>query len=409
MTLRRSRSDGDRLVGSPTAAVLFGMVILVTHGFGSSLTPALLPRIADSFQAGYGVLGLAVATGIFAYGLGAVLGIRVVERIPPRGLLIVCLAVCGTGFLAVSSAGSPRVLAMCVVVIGLASPISWSVSVYIVGRMVRPGSHGRVMAIAAAGVALGNGINGVFVQLLVEPDQWRVAFVIAAALSACMVAGTLLVFRLPIDAPSRAVTIEHEENVWRRIWSVPAGRVVILSSTLAGVGGFTFTTYLSEVAVDELLVGPVAAAVPWWLASVVGVTIALPVGLIADRGSPVGVMSMMVFTYAAALTFLVFRWSYPALLVAAFGFAVFNFPVWGLLGLAAHRSLPPELAVRAVSGGLAAAAPAAVLGITGAGMWIDRSGSFRAPLVVLAVLMILATIWLRVERYGESRRGIDRP
>ena len=384
------------------------MVILVTHGFGNSLIPALLPRIADSFQAGYGVLGLAVATGLFAYGLGAVLGIRVVERIPPRGLLVACLAVCATGFLAVSSAGSPRVLAMCVVVIGLASPISWSVSVYIVGRMVRPGSHGRVMAIAAAGAAVGIGINGVFVQLLVEPGQWRVAFVIAAALSICMIAGTLLVLRRPIDTPIRAMDIEHEENVWCRIWSVPAGRVVILLSALAGVGGFTFATYLSEVVVDELLVGPVAAAVPWWLASAVGATIALPLGVLADRGSPIGVMSMIVLTYAASLTFLAFRWSYPAVLVASFGFAVLNFPVWGLFGLAAYRSLPAELAVRAVSGGLAAASPAAVLGIAGAGMWIDKSGSFRGPVVVLAVLMILATIWLRVERHGELRRGTDR-
>lgn len=410
MTRRRSRPGGrstDDLFVSPlTAAALFGVVILVTHGFGNSLVPALLPRIAESFQTGYGVLGLAVATSIGAYGLGAALGVRVLDLVPPRGLLTICLAVCGLGYLAVSAASSPGVLAMCVVLIGLSSPISWSVAVHMIGRVVDPGSQGRVMTVAAAGAAVGNGINGVFVQVLTGPGQWRLSFVIASVLAACAVGGTLLVFRRPVGSPSRPPEVGHGGNVWRRIWSVPGGRVVILMSMVAGTGGITFAAYLSEVAIDELLVSPLAAAVPWWLASVVGLVAALPVGLMGDRGSPVGVMSFTAAAYAASLLVLAIMWSYPALLVAAFGFALLNFPVWGLIGLAAHRSLPSDLAVRAVSGGLVVAAWSAMPAVTVAGIWIDRTGSFRGPLVVLALLMSVVTIWLRAERRAESRRGL---
>ncbi len=392
---RSSPGSGDeRLTGSATAAALFGVVIVVTHGFGNSLVPALLPRIAESFDAGYGVLGLAVAAGLIAYGVGAALGIRIVDRVPPRALLVTCLAVCGAGLLAVSGAGSPGVLALCVVVIGLASPISWSVTVYFVGRVVGSAAHGRVLAVAAAGAGVGNGINGVFVQMLTARGQWRWAFVIAGGLAAAMVVVTLLVLRRPIEPPARAAGTGREGEAWRRIWSEPAGRLVILMSMVAGIGTFTFSAYLSEVALDEMLVSPLAAATPWWLASAVGIAVALPIGLISDRGSPVGVMAITALTYGASLTILVFTWSYPALLMATFGFAVFSYPIWGLFGLVAHRSFPPELAVRAVSGGLAVAACSAMAGVTAAGWWIDRTGSLRGPAIVLAVMITVVGVRL---------------
>ena len=384
--------------------MLFGVVIVVTHGMGNSLVPALLPRISESFQVGYGVLGLTVATGLLSYGAGALLGIRIVDRVPSRGLLVACLAVCGAGLLAVSVSRSPGMLAMCAVIIGLASPVSWSVSVYLISRVVRPAAHGRVLAVTAAGAGVGNGVNGVFVQLLADRDEWRWAFVIAGGLAACAAVATLLVLRSPIEPPpSTRAGAGREAGVWRRIWSVPAGRLVIGMSMVAGIGTFTFGGYISEVALDELSVSPLAAAVPWWMASAVGVSAAFLAGLRSDRGSPVGVMSLTSLTYAAGLTVLALTWSYPALLIATFGFAVFNFPIWGLFGLVAHRGLPAELAVRSVSGGLALGACSAMCGVTAAGWWIDRTGSFRGPAVLLAVMIATIAIWLGSKYRTESR------
>ena len=407
-----SGSADGKFIASTGAVLLFGVVIVVTHGMGNSLVPALLPRISESFQVGYGVLGLTVATGLLSYGAGAVLGIRLVNRVPPRGLLVACLAVCGAGLLAVSVSRSPGMLAMCTVIIGLASPVSWSVSVYLISRVVRPAAHGRVLAVAAAGAGVGNGVNGVFVQLLADRDEWRWAFVVAGGLAACAAVATLLVLRRPVEPPSTRAGTGPGSGVWRRIWSVPAGRLVLGMSMVAGIGTFTFGGYISEVALDELAVSPLAAAVPWWMASAVGVSAAFLAGLRSDRGSPVGVMSITSLTYAAALTVLVVTWSYPALLIATFGFAVFNFPIWGLFGLLAHRSLPADLAVRSVSGGLALGACSAMCGVTAAGWWIDRTGSFRGPAVLLAVMIATVAIWLGSRYRTESRppsRGVARP
>lgn len=376
---------------------------MVTHGMGNSLVPALLPRISESFQAGYGVLGLTVATGLLSYGAGAVLGIRVVERVPSRRLLVLCLLVCGAGLLAASGSGSPLMLAMCAVVVGLASPVSWSVSVYLISRVVRPAAHGRVLAVAAAGAGVGNGVNGIFVQMLAGRGQWRWAFVIAGGLAVCAAVATLLVLSQPIEPPSTKTGRGPEAGVWRRIWTVPAGRLVLGMSMVAGIGTFTFGGYISEIALDELSVSSLAAAIPWWLASAVGVSAAFLAGLRSDRGSPIAVMSITSLTYATALTVLVVTWSYPALLVATFGFAVFNFPIWGLFGLVAHRGLPPELAVRSVSGGLALGACSAMCGVTAAGWWIDRTGSFRGPAILLAVMIATVALWLASKYRTESR------
>ena len=398
----------DRFTGAIIAAPLFGVVILVTHGFGNSLVPAMLPRIAESFQAGYGILGLAIATGLLCYGLGALLGIAVLDRVPPRGLLAICLAVCSAGFLAVSRASSPGMLALSVVAVGLSSPISWSTTVHIVGQVVRPSSHGRVLSVASVGAGIGSGVNGVFVQVFARPGEWRWAFVLAGTLSLLALAATFLVLRRPVDGPARPERVAGLGHPWKRIWSAPAGRLVILLSMFAGIGGFTFASYLSEVTLDELKVSPLAAGVPWWLASVVGLAIAIPLGTFADRNSPLGVMSLMLLVYAICLAVLALSWSYTGLLVASAGFAVLNFPLWGLLGLVAHRGLPRELAVRTVSGGLAAGAWAAMVGVTAAGLWIDRTGSFRGSVTALAAMAALVTAWLVLRYRAESERRFSR-
>lgn len=389
-----SAAGGGAFVSSPQAAGLLGAVILITHGFGGGLLPALLPRITESFQSGYGVLGLAAASGFAAYGLGAAFGVKAVDRFPPRGLLIFCLAVSGAGFLAASASSSPGVMAACAAAVGLAAPASWAVSVHIAGAAVDPRHHGRVMAAASAGTGVGYGLNGLFVQMMAGPGEWRAAFVIASAAAFAVIAGTLLVFRRPIELPFRMEEVGRGGGL-RQIWLVPGGRAVILMSVVSGACGLPFAAYLSEVAVEELAVSPLAAAFLWWLAAAVGVAAALPAGLLADRGSPVSAAAVMAGGYAVLLGLLAFWWSYPALLTASVAYGVLNFPVWGLIGLAAHRSLPPRLAVKAVSVGLMAAAWTASLMVTVSGAWIDRFGSFRAPAAVLAVLTAALTWWFR--------------
>lgn len=385
------------------AAVLFCAVIMVTHGFGNGLVPALLPRIGESFGSGYGTLGLAVSSGLLAYGLGSAVGVRVVDVFPLRGIILAALAVCVVGFLVAAWARSPVALAGSVVLISLMAPISWSASVRLIARVVKPSSLGRVTVVASSGAGVGGGINGAFAVLLAGLDEWRLAFVIATVVSVATALAILaLLPRTPASEPRLARTTVRRSD-WRDTWAVRTGRMVILFSIAAGLGGFTFVSYMSATAVDEFGVSPVAVAGLWWIASSVGLTAAVVMGTWSDRVSPVLVIGVISLVYFSGLVVLVLTWSYSGLMLAAVGFGFFNYPIWGLLGHLAGQGMEPRLAVRAFAGGLTAAAWCATSGIALAGWWIDRTGSFRIPVIALATLSGLVTAWIATEYFRRAR------
>ena len=65
-------SHGVR-TNAQSATIALSLGTLASHGFGLSLVPAMLPRIEEEFGSGYGVLGLAVASGLLAYATGALM------------------------------------------------------------------------------------------------------------------------------------------------------------------------------------------------------------------------------------------------------------------------------------------------------------------------------------------------
>ena len=395
---------GGEFIGTGRAAFLFCAVIMVTHGFGNGLVPAMLPRIGESFGSGYGALGLAVSAGLLAYGLGAAVGVRAVNVLPSRGIILAALAVCLVGFLVAVQVDSPAALAGSVVGIGLLAPISWAASVRLIAQVVNPSSHGRVMVVAGSGAGVGGGINGAFALFLAGPDEWRLAFVVAAAVSVATAVATLVLLPRTPAAKPRADLDPAPRREWRDVWAVRSGRMVIMISVAAGVGGFTFISYMSATAVDEFGVSPAGVAILWWVASSVGLVAAVGMGAWSDRVSPVLVIGVISLVLALSLVVLASTWSYAGMLVAAAGFGSFNYPIWGLMGHLAGKGMEPRLAVRAVSGGLTAAAWCATSGIALAGWWIDRTGSFRIPVIAVAVLSSLVTAWLATE-YLRGRPG----
>jgi len=73
-----------------------------------------------------------------------------------------------------------------------------------------------------------------------------------------------------------------------------------------------------------------------------------------------------------------------------------NYPVWGLMAALANRVFQADLAVRAVSLGLVAAAVLGAIGNSLTGLWIDATGSMRGPIVLLAILTSGSALWLAV-------------
>lgn len=364
---------------------------MVTHGFGMGLVPAMLPRISRSTGSGYDALGLAVAATMFAYSLGAALTPRVAARFGLRELLMGTYALSGIGFLLVASVRSAPVLALCVLTLGLSAPLNWASTLQSAGRVADASRRGLVMSVASSGAGIGAALNGFFIWSLTGTENWRLAFLIAAGCAAAATAAVPIMIRRPLPPvgapPARSGSL-------RAVWGSATGRMVIVASVSTAVTGFAMGAYMTVAAVEELAAGPLAAAALWWLIGLTLLAASAPIGALADRAGPARAIVTTVSIYTAALLAAANFWSYAALAAMAACYAAFHYPVWGLLGLAADREMPPPLALRAVTLGLTAGAATGGITVALIGAWFDRIGTLRPVVSLLATWALAFTFWM---------------
>lgn len=394
----RSRS---RRVGPAT--LVLGLGTLVSHGFGLSLVPALLPHIEREFQSGYGVLGLAVATGLLAYAVGAAVAARVMRAVPTRALLLGTFALSAVGFGVMAISTSPSVIAMAVVVLGVSAPISWTATIHI-GRESIPAAYGGVvLAGASGGAAAGVVVDGVLVQTSASIHSWRVSFVIAACAALAVIVLTARVF--PDAVPKPEQSGERLFPLFGRVLKDPSGLMIVTTSGVTGLAVFVLATFLTATAIDEMNTTAGAAATLLWIAGVVGVSAALTFGRLGDRKTPTFAIAIAMISYSATLVCLSVGWSYVWLIVTMVGYGILNGPVWGLMGAAANKRFSSELGVGAVSLGLVAASLIAAIGNSVSALWLENTGSMRGPVSTLAVITAVTAVYL----VREARRPVPSP
>jgi predicted MFS family arabinose efflux permease len=392
------------------ATVVLGLGMLITHGFGLALVPAMLPRIADDLDVGYGLLGAGVAAGLAAYALGAAGTSRFLDRIPNRAGLLGSYVVSGAGLLIAGMAVTPAMLIAAIVVLGFVAPVSWSLTLHVAGTTTARKSRAAVMASASGGAALGVLINGVLVQTSDSVHTWRVSFAIAAAIAVAPIVAGALVYRSPIPHPSGGN--DASPATFRGVLTTPAGRVVVVSGLLAGVTGFPFNTFLTATAIDEMGVSALSAAALWWLIGIIGIGAGPVLGRYGDRTSPLQAVLAGAVLHTGGLVLLFVVWNYAGLVVAAIGYPLMNYPIWGLVGAVANREFDPGVAVRAISLGLVVAALGGAAGNAVVGPWLDATASFRGPVLAMALIAAAVTGWyMTIARSGglEARSLSDQP
>lgn len=386
-------TNSSRPVGPAT--LVLGLGTLVSHGFGLSLVPALLPHIERELQSGYGALGLAVATGLLSYAIGAAVTSRVMRAVPTRGLLLGSFALSAAGFVVMAVSASPLVIAVAVTVLGLSAPISWTATIHLGRESIPASSSGVLLAGASGGAAAGVIVNGVLVQTSDSIHPWRVSFVLAAGIALVAIVLTARMFPEAVAVPERSGS--RVLPLFGQVLKDPSGLMIVATSCVSGLAVFVLSTFLTATAIDEMGTSAGAAAVLLWIGGLVGVSAALVLGRLGDRKAPVFAIAVAMTTYAAALVSLTLGWNYPWLVVAMVGYGILNGPVWGLMGAAANRRFSSELGVAAVSLGLVGASLIAALGNSVSALWLESTGSMRGPVSVLAVVTALTAIYLIIE------------
>lgn len=322
------------------------------------------------------------------------------RAIPTRALLAGTLVFAIGGFVTTALATSPAVIALAVVVLGVAAPVSWTATIHVGRETIPPERGGVVLAGASGGAVAGIVVNGILVQTSGAIHSWRVSFWFAAGAALIAVALILSVFPASIDRPSR--DFGRTLARFKRVLGDPSGVMIVLTSAVSGLSVLVLGTFLTATSIDEMGSSSAGAATLLWVGGMSGVVAAIVFGRLGDQKTPIFAIAAAMASYAGALALLTAGWSYEWLLVAVVGYGILNGPVWGLMGAAANRRFNSALGVGAVSLGLVAASLAAALGNTAAAIWLDDQGSMRGPVAVLALATSMTSLYL----IRESRRPV---
>jgi MFS family permease len=239
-------------------------VTAVVHGLVHACVLLLPPFIVD-LRATFGVsllaLGGAANAMYLAFGLAAIPGGWLADRLGSRRVLALAAAGCGLATGAAALAPSFGALTAALVVLGACAGLHHPSGLSLVTRGVHGADRGRALGIHGMGGSLGEALAPVGAALAARALGWRYGFAAASAL-ALLCAVLVLALDEPGGEPHAARVEGHRANVataLRGFWQHPALRWLLLASAAGGFayrGAMTFLPlHLSSGAPGGALAG----------------------------------------------------------------------------------------------------------------------------------------------------------
>lgn len=280
---------------APNREVIVKLTALLVCVFGVTTGEFVVAGILPSVAAGLGVSIPAAGLLVTAYALGMIVGGPLLTAItagrPRKPLVIGLLVVAVAGNLVSALAPGYGVLFAARILTALVTSTFFANAIVIATRSAPPGQQASTVAKLAFGMNLAMILGAPLGTWIGAAFGWRTTF---AAITACCVAGLLLVVRfVPDDQPGVRTRALGEFAVFRD----PALLLAITTTAVANIGVLMVFTYLAP-----LLTGPAsfpaAAVAPMLLVYGVGATIGnLVGGRLADRAllpSQLGALAVLV-------------------------------------------------------------------------------------------------------------------
>ncbi|GAA3719216.1 YbfB/YjiJ family MFS transporter [Microlunatus aurantiacus] len=369
--------------------VLAGVGLIATcYGLARFAYGLFAPRIADEFRLTAATTGLIGSGGYVGYCLAIGLSTVATARWGPRRVAVAAGVVATVGISVVAAAPTALVLAAGVLIAGSSTGIVSPPLAEAVARWVTEDSRDTAQTVVNAGTGIGVLVSGPVALVLL--DQWRLAWVMFAAVAAAM---TIVIARaVPGGGPSaERVAGERPVDHGRSVdHGRPAGLVRLLAASAAlGLASIAVWTFSQQHVETE---NPVrwAAPVIWTIIGAAGVVGAFSGPLVARVGvrtSWSGLMILLAVGIAglgagagivavAVLAGAVFGASYIALSGVVLVWATRLYPTRASLGVG--------LAFFMIAAGQAAGAPLV-------GLLADRTG-IAFTFSVCAVLALAGSL-----------------
>jgi DHA1 family multidrug resistance protein-like MFS transporter len=277
----------------PSAAILLAVAMFLALAAGNILTP-LLPLIQDDFSITYAVAGILVSAFGFARLVLDLPTGYLQERFGARTLSAAGFAFLIGGSVLSTAAPVFGVLVAGRVLMGLGASMLSVVVLTALSALAPENARARTMALYAMANNSAIGIFPVVGGIVGSLWGWRSTMALSGVLAAV---GAVLMGRILARVPENRDIREEAADADRRTSGLPVALLVALGTIYFGVAvtminrhGFR-NTILPLFAGDAIGLNPVQTATGISVMAVVGLLVAMPGGMLADRWSRRGVIS----------------------------------------------------------------------------------------------------------------------
>ena len=334
-------------------ALIFTACNATTHGFSIFLYSALLPQIRQVFELSYSqAASIAALLQLFYMGASIASGIAA-AWISPRNMVKLTMAL-SPALLALAVA-TPWVLpyALSLALVSACAVANWNAIAALVGEVIPVSHRSRVLGLASSGAAFAICLNGLLIALL-QSISLRHFWLICAGLTLMV---TLLTFWVLAPLAKGQRTTKSSAPSLRRIlrqWlklcleHPVALHMLLLSTFIGGVSG-PFLNFLSAFASERLGANAQITGSLWTLIGIGGAVGGLLLGSFADRWGALRVMALSISAFGLAMLALLWQPTLNLTWLAAGLFALFYFPVWGLMAAYLSARLSPVQSLQVVS------------------------------------------------------------
>ena len=334
-------------------AIIFTACNATTHGFSIFLYSALLPQIRQAFELSYSQAAvIAALLQLFYMGASIVSGIAA-AWISPRNMVRLTIAL--SPALMALAVATPWVLpfALCLALVSACAVSNWSAIAALASEVIPASHRSRVLGLASSGAAFAICLNGVLIALL-QGISLTHFWLICAGLTLIV---TLLTFwaLAPLAAdqrikPSSAPSLRRVLKQWLQLClEYPVALHTLLLSAFIGAISGPFLNFLSAFVSERLGASAQTTGSLWTLIGIGGVVGGLLLGSLADRWGALRVMALSISAFGVAMLALLWQPSLSLTWMAAGLFALFYFPVWGLMAAYLSARLTPVQSLQVVS------------------------------------------------------------
>ncbi|NWB47643.1 MFS transporter [Pseudomonas gingeri] len=391
-------------------AFIFTCCNASTHGFSIFLYSALLPEIRQHFSLSYSqaasiaallqlfYMGASIASGIAAAWISPLNMVRLTMLLSP---VLLALAV-----------ATPWVLpfALCLALVSACAVSNWNAIAALAGEVIPASHRSRVLGLASSGAAFAICLNGILIALL-QGISLGAFWLICAGLTLIVTLLTLWALaplgRQPDARPRAATSLGRVLRHWLRLCLEQpiAVHILLLSGFIGSISG-PFLNFLSAFASERLGAGPQVTGSLWTLIGACGALGGMSLGSLADRWGALRVMAISIGAFGLAMLGLLLH---PGLLLtwlAAGLFALFYFPVWGLMAAYLSARLTPVQSLQVVSLSMVGYGLGSASANWVNGLLLQASGSFAIIHAWIAGWVLASLLLLQVMARHQRRRPL---